>query len=284
MNQAKTVMFYFPDSNHPNNLRIVQDPTSQIRGIYFTKSQIKKVEELPFTNHHAVYFLFSEDDASLYIGKSINGIVRLKDHLREKDFWQFAVLFVTDNNSFDTLSIDYLEQHFIHVFSKTQYSLENRDLRVVKPNVNMFTEAALLSFANHIAFLLEALGISTSNQPTVVGEKMDQEDIFHAKKPFEATIHLTDGRFILQAGSIIQAPAETTLDWSDNGAFYRRYRHKFDQLIEADKAVLITQSTAKLLENIEFNKPSMPAELCSGNSQNGWLFWEGLDDKRRAQK
>lgn len=283
MNQARTVMCYFPDSHHPNNLRIVQDPTSQIRGIYFTKSQIKKVEELPFANHHAVYFLFSEDDASLYVGKSINGIGRLKDHLREKDFWQFAILFVTDNNSFDTLSIDYLEQHFIRVFSKTQYSLENRDLRIGKPNVNMFTEAALMSFAKHIAFLLEALGISLSDQPAEE-EQVDEDDVFYAKKPYEAIIHLSDGKFILQTGSIIRAPDEKTRDWSDNGAFYRRYRQKFDQLIEAEKAVLLTQSTAKLLEQIEFNKPSMPAELCSGNSQNGWLFWEGLDDKRRAQK
>ncbi|WP_153733381.1 hypothetical protein [Sporosarcina obsidiansis] len=46
MNYAKTVMLYFPDKNHPNSLRIVQDPTSQIRGIYFTKSQLKKVTEL----------------------------------------------------------------------------------------------------------------------------------------------------------------------------------------------------------------------------------------------
>lgn len=283
MNQAKTVMFYFPNKNNPNSLRIVQDPTSQIRGIYFTKSQLKKVAELPHSNHHAVYFLFSNDESSLYVGKSINGIGRLRDHLREKDFWQFAILFVTDNNSFDMLSIDYLEHHFIHAFSNTQYSLENKDLRVAKPNVTIFNEATLESFAEHIQFLLEAIGISF-NAPDASSEDIEQGDLFHAKEPFEATILLIDGKFVLRAGSIIKMPAEKTLEWMDEGAFHRKYHVKFEQLIETEKALRIDETTAKLLEDIEFSKPSMPAELCSGSAQNGWMFWKGLDDRRRAEK
>ena len=161
MKNDRTVMFYFPDIQHANSLRIIQDPTSQIRGFYFTKSRLNNVESLEYANNHAVYFLFSDsDESSVYVGQSVNGINRIKSHLREKDFWQFGILFVTDNNSFDKLSIDYLEYYFIQAFSKTQYSLENRDMRTVAPNVNVFNQSTLNSFASHIQFLLEALGVS----------------------------------------------------------------------------------------------------------------------------
>lgn len=120
MTSNRTLMLHFPDANHATSLRIFQDPTSQIRGFYFTKSQLSKVESLEYANNHAVYFLFSvTEESSVYIGQSVNGIKRIKSHLREKDFWQFGILFVTDNNSFDKLSIDYLEYYFIQAFAKT---------------------------------------------------------------------------------------------------------------------------------------------------------------------
>jgi hypothetical protein len=46
-----------------------------------------------------------------------------------------AILFVTDNNSFDKLSIDYLEYDFIQKFKASSCVLLNKDLR---PNVSVY--------------------------------------------------------------------------------------------------------------------------------------------------
>lgn len=285
MKNDRTVMFYFPDTQHANSLRIIQDPTSQIRGFYFTKSRLNDVESLEYANNHAVYFLFSDsDESSVYVGQSVNGINRIKSHLREKDFWQFGILFVTDNNSFDKLSIDYLEYYFIQAFSMTQYSLENRDMRTVAPNVNVFNQSTLNSFASHIQFLLEALGVSfRASVPTKIEVDEDIE-VFEAKSPYEASIRLTDGKFVLQANSIIYSPLEHTKDWSDGGTFYRRTLRRYEQLIDSNKAIKLDTGSAKLIDDVEFNKPSTPAELCSGRAQNGWMFWNGLNEKRNKEK
>ena len=247
MKNDRTVMFYFPDIQHANSLRIIQDPTSQIRGFYFTKSRLNSVESLEYANNHAVYFLFSDsDESSVYVGQSVNGINRIKSHLREKDFWQFGILFVADNNSFDKLSIDYLEYYFIQAFSKTQYSLENRDMRTVAPNVNVFNQSTLNSFAAHIQFLLEALGISFRASVQTAIEVDDDIEVFVAKSPYEATIRLADGKFILQANSIIYAPLEHTKDFSDGGTFYNRTLRRYEQLIESNKAIKLDDASAKL--------------------------------------
>ncbi|OCA86007.1 hypothetical protein A8F94_14270 [Bacillus sp. FJAT-27225] len=281
----RTLMLYFPDANHASSLKIFQDPTSQIRGFYFTKSQLNKVEMLDYANNHAVYFLFSEaDEASVYIGQSVNGINRIKSHLREKDFWQYGILFVTDNNSFDKLSIDYLEYYFIQAFSSTQYSLENRDLRTVAPNVNVFNKSTLTSFALQIQFLLEAMGISFNPASADREEEELHNEIFEAKPLFNASIALRDGKYILLANSEIKMPEERTKEWSNEGAFYKRALKKYKQLIEAGKAIKIDETTAKLIDDVEYTSPSAPAELCSGVSQNGWVFWKGLDELRKKQE
>ena len=283
MTSNRTLMLHFPDANHATSLRIFQDPTSQIRGFYFTKSQLSKVESLEYANNHAVYFLFSvAEESSVYIGQSVNGIKRIKSHLREKDFWQFGILFVTDNNSFDKLSIDYLEYYFIQAFAKTQYSLENQDLRTTAPNVNVFNLSTLNSFASQTQFLLEAMGISFQPIISASGDS-NEEEIFQARSPYQASIKLLDGRFILQTNSIIQAPLSKTKGWSDGGNFHKRSQRRYTQLIDSGKAIKIDETTAKLVDDVEFTSPSTPAELCSGVSQNGWKFWQGLDEKRKKE-
>ena len=279
-----TIMLHFPDVNNASNLRIFQDPTSQIRGFYFTKSQLAQVEQLEYANNHAVYFLFSEtEEASVYIGQSVNGIKRIKSHLREKDFWQFGILFVTDNNTFDKLSIDYLEYHFIQAFSKTQYSLENQDLRIVAPNVNIFNKSTLDSFAAQIQFLLEAMGISFQTR-LFIEEQDEEKETFNARPPHQASIRLQDGKYILQANSIIKAPLNRTKGWSDGGNFFQRFNKRYLQYIETGKAVEVDVATARLIDDLEFNSPSTPAALCSGHSVNGWKFWEGLEEKRKREE
>lgn len=279
---SKSVMIYFPEAKNASNLRIIQDPTSQIRGFFFTKSQFSKIEKMDHANNSGIYFLFSElDEPSVYIGQSVNGIYRIKTHIREKEFWKYGILFVTDNNSFDRLSIDFLEHHFIQEFSKTEYILENRDLRSTKPIMSIFQEATLNSFANHLEFLLEALGISlqTTNESI--------ETIIHyfaAPAGINARLCLKDGKYKLAANSIITKPAESSRDWSDDGKFYSRYTNHFHKLVASGSAELINNQEAKLLKDVEFTSPSTPAALCSGHSKNGWKFWVGLKELREKEE
>lgn len=39
-------------------------------------------------------------------------------HDKSKTFWSFCIMFVTDNNSFDAMTIDYIEYSFINKLKK----------------------------------------------------------------------------------------------------------------------------------------------------------------------
>ncbi len=53
----KTVTHLYPIASKAANLKIFQDRTSQITGYYFTKENIKHIEEIDASHNYAIYFL-----------------------------------------------------------------------------------------------------------------------------------------------------------------------------------------------------------------------------------
>lgn len=185
-------------------------------------------------------------------------------------------MFVTDNNSFDKLTIDYLEYKFIDKFRKSSFSMINKDMREKKPNISIFDEAKLETFSNQIEFLLRAEGIKIDM------EKNEEKNTnyYFPSNTYKAKLFVKDGRFILASGSEIRKPNESSKSWKDN--FYDRYNKIIDTYILDGKAVE-DNGSIKTCVDLEFTKPSKPAELVSGTSQNGWVFFRFLDELRNGK-
>lgn len=281
MKNTKTLMYLFPDYTKSGSLKVFQDVTSQIRGYYFKKSSIKEVEKLDYVNNYAVYFLFEDsgDDPQVYIGQSENGISRIKSHVANKNFWNYCIMFVTDNNQFDKTCIDYLEWYFINLFKGTVYNLDNAQERVKKPNVDAsFTEPSILNYAYQIEFLLEANGISLNVLDNTSDISTSKE--YKSKGKFDGVLYIVDGKYVLKNGSVIRTANENTREYVDGGKFYERFTTKFNELVESGKAIEISDTEAKLVEDLVCNSSSYAGALCTGRATNGWEFWEGLEDER----
>lgn len=272
----KTITYLYPDERNAANLKMYQDRTNQIKAFYFTRESYKQVYELPCSLNYAIYFLFndSEDENLVYVGQSINGIQRIEDHVRGKDFWSYGILLVTDNNSFDKLSIDYLEYEFIQRFKKSSYVLTNRDVRPNKPNISVYDLPNLEAFITQIEFLLSAEGIDIDEQV----DKNESIKYYYPPTKHNAKLFVKDGKFILAAGSEVKRPPESTQEWKDKN-HYKRGNAIIDSYIENEKVIeldgkLITQV------NLAFKSPSAPADLITGLSENGWKFFKGLEEIR----
>lgn len=275
----KTITYLYPDVKKASSLKVFQDRTSQIRAFYFTRENIKEVEKLESGTNYAVYFLFNEaeDDGmtKVYVGQSTRGANRMLSHEKEKSFWSFCIMFVTDNNSFDALSIDYIEYYFINKLkNSSSYILENNIIKI-EPVVSVFDRPNLLAYIEQIEFLLKAEGIDFNEQ------QVDKNSKFYypKNKEYHAKISIKEGNFILHAGSVIRRPTESSKYWSDKGRFYNRYTDIINSLLK-DKKVISNGDSYETLVNLSFKSPSRIACLISGRSENGWLFFEGLNDLR----
>lgn len=257
-------------------MKVFQDRTNQIKGFYFTKEQIKEIEKLDSSTNYAIYFLFDNSDSDnkkTYIGQSINGVKRIFDHINKKDFWSYCILFVTDNNSFDKLTIDYMEYEFIKRFKKSNFTLMNKDPRTNEPNVSMYDKPNILSYIKQIEFLLSAEGVSIDPVPSsLINEKF----YYPKNREYKSRIFVKDGQFVLTKDSELRRPVTSSEFWK-TGNFYTRYNSVIDSYIE-DGKVIEEDGILKAVINLSFNSPSRVAELVSGRSTNGWSFFEGLKE------
>ncbi len=272
----KTITYLYPDEKNAANLKMYQDRTNQIKAFYFTRESYKQVYELSCSLNYAIYFLFndSEDENLVYVGQSVNGIQRIEDHIRQKEFWTYGILFVTDNNSFDKLSIDYLGYEFLQRFKKSSYSLTNKDLRLNEPNISIYDLPNLEAFITQIEFLLSAEGIDIDEQE----DKNELMKYYYPSAKHNAKLFVKDGKFILAAGSEVKRPPESTKEWKDKN-HYQRGNAIIDSYIADGK---VKEADGKLITQVylAFKSPSAPADLITGLSENGWKFFKGLDEIR----
>ncbi|NLM97128.1 MAG: DUF4357 domain-containing protein [Halanaerobiaceae bacterium] len=188
-------------------------------------------------------------------------------------------MFVTDNNSFDALTIDYIEYYFINKLKgSSSYLLENKDMRTSEPIISIYDKPKLMAYIEQIEFLLKTEGIDFDEQQ--VAE--DTRFYYPVNKKYHAKISIKDGKFILHAGSLIRRPNETSKEWADEGRFYNRYNKIIDDFLK-DNKIIEKDNCYETLVNLSFKSPSMIAGLVSGSSENGWLFFEGLNDLRYTE-
>ena len=278
----KTVTYLYPDTDKAAHLKVFQDRTTQIKAFYFTRDSVKTVEKLESATNYSVYFLFDKsgdnDLTTVYVGQSKNGASRMESHRQNKQFWSYCIMFVTDNNSFDAMTIDYMEYHYIKKLKKSsQYLLDNRDMRTSEPVISIYDRPIIMSYIEQIDFLLRAEGVEFSEEylpPTV-------KYYSPASKKYSAKLFVQDGKFILAAGSIIVRPIESSKEWSDDGRFFNRNNRIIDKWLVEEKISVEGQSFRANV-NLSFDSPSMAGSFVTGRSTNGWGFFKGLDELRNT--
>lgn len=279
----RVVTYLYPEFENASSLKVFQDRTNQIRAFYFTRDYINKVEKLESGTNYSVYFLFDITDegemTKVYVGQSKNGAYRMQSHNTNKMFWSFCLMFVTDNNSFDTMTIDYMEYYFIKKLEKSgRYFLENKAMRNIEPNISIFDKPTVQSYISKIEFLLNAEGIDLEEGKVGPFTKF----YYPQSKKHSAKIFVKDGKFILSEGSIIRLPIKSSKNWSDEGKFYNRYTTYIEEFLE-DGKIIKDGNNYKTVINLTFSSPSGVASLISGYAENGWKFFGGIEELREAE-
>lgn len=279
----RVITYLYPKESKASSLKVFQDRTNQIRGFYFTRDNIKLVEELEFADNYSVYFLFDkslDDFINVYVGQSKNGINRMKTHNKMKDFWSFCIMFTTDNNSFDASTIDYLEYYFINKLNGSgEYILNNKDFRTVEPIVSIYDKPTIKSYISQIEFLLEAEGINLNKTEK---EESSAVKYYYPKNQNDrdlGKIYFDEGKFVLVKGSFIRYPKKSSKEWK-NKNFYTGKISFINKLIENNKIVEVGEDILKTLVDIPFDAPSPISDLITGGSTNGWEYFDEIKELR----
>lgn len=199
-----------------------------------------------------------------YIGQTDNMRQRLKEHFKskEKEFWQFALVFIAKDGSINKADVQYLEAKGIALATKARrYSMKPNKVKPVLPNLPLHQRDAAQEFFEDILFLTSFYGCDIFRITTKSPSKVEGAEVFYCG----AKAIYTAREIVVLEGSEISEKSTPSLN--DKG----RRDNLVAQLTRRKNGHLV------LSLNKAFGSVSAAAKFVSGYSVNGWEAWKDKD-------
>lgn len=240
-------------------------------GYRLPRHTIKDCDDRKDLKGPAVYMLFGLDDDGKkagYIGESEEALPRLKTHVREKDFWTEALVFVSKDNNLNKAHIKYLESRMIELATyRKRYHLTQNAPKA--PRINESEQSTMEEFLSNIIFLVDVLGHRIFEEDVIPESKSGNKVIFVTKIKSRGAAskgHPTNDGFQVLAGS-----KAATKETPSIPKGWKRLR---DELIQ--KGIMAwneDRTELTFIESYEFSSPTAAAGVCMGASANGLDEW-----------
>ena len=279
MNRPQTIQIFLPDGS-PRSVKIAEITNRVVKAVLLPRNKIEYISLRDELKNVGVYFLFGETDEQakplVYIGEAEDCLERIKQHNRNKEFWNYAVIMVSKINAFTKSHAKYLEHIAVQQAKESnRYQTENISVPT-KPFITESMEADLLDSFDTIKILLSTLGFPVFDK---IGKDTirKREILIINGRNIHAEGDLIDEGFVVFKGS--QVKKETTPSCHEYLINIRK------KLIE-NKILKETKGDYIFQQDYIFNSPSTAGGVVLGRSTNGWTKWrnkngQSLDELKR---
>ena len=256
-------------NGQPDGIRSIRRHLSTMTTYVIPRPLLSEAKKITGINRPGIYYLINENDenkiAQIYIGQTRNGVVRLDDHNRSKDFWNKAIMFLADSKTFSLDMISGLEEYAImKAHESNRYKVENS----VKPKyeIDEYDLPSIEEVYDEIQFIMATQGYKMDNAKM----SMNEADIFQtSRKGIIARGVYGGDKFQVLEGSEINLEKPVHLE---------KYNRQRKELYE--KGDIVKQEDKYILTvTLEFNTPSGASDFVLGGSTNGWSEWKNKDGK-----
>ncbi len=255
-------------NGQPDGIRSIRRNLSTMTVYVIPRPLLAEAKTISGINRPGIYYLINENDdnkiAQIYVGQTRNGILRLDDHNRSKDFWNKAIMFLADNKTFSLDMISGLEKFaIIKAQESKRYKVENTV--VPKYEIDEYDMASVEEIYDEIQFIMGTQGYKMDNV-----KSSTSSDIFHTTRNGISALGIYDGeKFQVLEGSQINI---------NKPVYLARYNKQRAELLASGE---ISQVDGKYFLNItiEFNTPSGASDFVLGGSTNGWVEWKNSEGK-----
>ena len=268
----KTIQMCIFDGN-PNG-RIMCELSNWNGRVYkISRNDLSEFSNRPDCEYTGVYFLFGKDEDNndnVYIGESERMLTRLKQHLKDNNYWNDCVVVISKDNILNKAHVKYLENKFYNLaLDAKRASIVNNTVPTCS-SLSEFDESMLTEFIEDARLLVNTLGYKVFDKIDIVDfDKEEGTDIFYisAARGADAKGFLIPDGFMVLKGSKIAM--DTAPSMSKN---LINLRNKlFDKNI-------ISKDFVFLVDHM-FTSPSLAAAVVMGRNANGRMEWKTINNK-----
>lgn len=273
MAYPQTIQIFLLDGN-PRGIKIAEITNRTIKAILFPRNQFEAILQRPELANVGFYFLFGVADNGhemAYIGEAEDCAERLKQHQRNKDFWNYAVVIISQTHAFTKTHVKYLEYVAIKKASETgRYDLDNSAIPN-RPHITESMEADAEDCFEIAKVLLSTLGFPLFDSVAREVVASTPVDVYKLKgNGVEAEGSLVDDGFVVFKDSKVKA---TTVPSCHDYLINMR-----NELIQSGILTLDGEAY-RFTEDYVFSSPSMAGGVILGRSTNGWTKWRTVNGK-----
>lgn len=256
-------------NGQPDGIRSIRRNLSTMTTYVIPRPLLSEAKNISGINRPGIYYLINEDDGNkivqLYIGQTRNGISRLDDHNRFKDFWNKAIMFLAESKTFTLDMISGLEKFaIIRAQESKRYKVENNV--VPKYEIDEYDLAAIEEIYDEIQFIMATQGYKMNDAK----DTLNEVDILHTTRNGITAFGIYDGeKFEVLDGSQVNI---------DKPVYLPRYNRQREELI-SQQSIVNVDGKYILKATLDFKTPSGASDFVLGGSTNGWIEWKNKDGK-----
>ena len=268
----KTIQMCIFDGN-PNG-RIMCELSNWNGRVYkISRNDLSEFANRPDCEYTGVYFLFGKDEDNkdtVYVGEAEKMLVRLKQHLKDHNYWNDCVVVISKDNILNKAHVKYLENKFYTLAVDAKRSSIINNTVPTCSSISEFDESMLTEFIENARLLVNTLGYKVFDKiDTSVVEKENSDTIFHiaAARGADAKGLLVPDGFMVIKGSKIAK--DTVPSMASNLVNLRNI------MLEKN---IINQEFVFVTDYI-FTSPSLAAAIVMGRNANGRTEWKNINNK-----
>ena len=256
-------------NGQPDGIRSIRRHLSTMTTYVIPRTLLSEAKKLSGINRPGIYYLISENDdnkiAQIYVGQTRNGVARLDDHNRSKNFWNKAIMFLADNKTFSLDMISGLEAFAINkAHESKRYKVENS----VNPKyeIDEYDLPLIEEVYEEIKFIMATQGYKMDDAKVTLNE----DNILHTTRNGVLAFGVYDGEhFEVLEGS------EIDMNRKCHSSTFEKQR----QTALTNGDIVKVDDKYKLTVSVSFSSPSSAAMFVLGGSTNGWTEWKDKDGK-----
>ena len=239
------------------------------------RTTLKNCTDKPELQTTGVYMLIGKnvdisDKGQIYIGEAEDIYKRLLQHLKEKDFWNDAIVFISKDENLNKAHIKYLENRLHDIALKAnRYELINTQTPT-QSSISESDRAEMEEFLSNILTLVNTLGFNAFEQIRQPTNKIDTEqnnDLFYinAVRGASGIGKATSEGFVVYENSQIADPVTNS---------YPKTMQKLRDLLISEGVIVKKESKFVLQRDYLFSSSSTAAMIIMGRSANGLTEWK----------
>jgi hypothetical protein len=215
------------------------------------------------------------DKGQIYIGEAEDIYKRLLQHLKEKDFWNDAIVFISKDENLNKAHIKYLENRLHDIALKAnRYDLINTQTPT-QSSISESDRAEMEEFLSNILTLINTLGYNVFEQIRQQSDKVDliiNDDLFYinAVRGAVGIGKPTSEGFVVFENSQIADPITNS---------YPKAISKLRDSMLSEGLIIKRDDKLILKQDYLFSSSSSAAMIIMGRSANGLTEWKMKDGK-----